>query len=44
MEITLEDFKAGMMRLKPEVDKDPRERTFGGFVYSPVWFSFFSHP
>jgi hypothetical protein len=34
MEITLKDFAAGMMQIKDHIEKDPRHRTFGGFVYS----------
>ena len=34
MKITLEDFKAGMLKLKDRIEKEPRRRTFGGFVYS----------
>jgi hypothetical protein len=33
MQITLKDFAAGMFQLKDTIEKDPRRRTFGGFVY-----------
>jgi hypothetical protein len=30
---SLEDFAASMMHLKDHIEKDPRRRTFGEFVY-----------